>query len=97
MIKIPPKLAFGFGILTTIMMLIGGGTVALPLGIPHESADVIKSWCMFLGAINSALLTAAAGYSSAVAGPLVAPPSQAEAIQQAMDQKRPSGASVGKQ
>jgi len=77
--KIPPKAAFIFGLWTTLLLLVGGGTITLPLGIPHDWLDYIKSWCVFLGAINSTVLTAAAGWSGPGSGPLAKPPTYSEA------------------
>jgi hypothetical protein len=77
--KIPPKLAFVVGLWTSILLAIGSGTVTLPLGIPHDWIDYVKSWCVFWGLINSMVLTAAAGWSAPMGGPLAKPPTLGEA------------------
>ena len=77
--KIPPKAAFIFGLWTTLLLLIGSGTITLPLGIPHDWIDLIKSWCVFIGAVNSTILTAAAGWSGPGSGPLAPAPTREEA------------------
>lgn len=79
MIKIDPKYTAIFGLFTTILLAIGAGAIALPLGIPHDWLDYIKSWALFLGTINSAVLTGGAAYSSVGRGPLAPPPTLGEA------------------
>ena len=78
-LKFSPKATAAFGLWTTILLAVGAGAIALPLGIPHDWIDAIKSWCMFLGAINSAILTGGAAFSAAGTGPLAPPPTKAEA------------------
>ncbi len=68
--SVNPNFSFWFGMWTSLLLLIGGGTIVLPLGIPHDWADLIKSWALFGGALNSAILTALHGVSSSTPGPL---------------------------
>lgn len=75
-IQIPPKFAAWFGLWTTLLLAIGGGTAMLPLGIPHDWIDTIKSWCVFLAFINGTVLTAAGAWSAPQAGPMATPPKQ---------------------
>lgn len=83
--KFDPRSTAIFGLFTTIILAIGGGTIILPLGIPADWLPVIKSWCMFLGMVNSAILTGGAAFSAATSGPL-APPVTHEDVQKLADQ-----------
>ena len=67
---IDPRISFWFGVWTSILMLIGGGTVNLAHVIPDAWIPTINAWCVLLGAINSAVLTAMHGYSAPKSGPL---------------------------
>jgi hypothetical protein len=67
---IKPKWATIFGAVSTVILLIGSGAIALPLGIEHSTGDVIKSWFAFIGAISNGMMTAASAYSSKEPGPL---------------------------
>jgi hypothetical protein len=73
--QIDPKFTFWFGALTSILLTIGGGTLKLANVVPDAWIPTLTAWCMFLGTINSYVLTALTGYSSSAKGPLVnAPP-----------------------
>lgn len=73
-LTIPPKFAAIFGIWTSIILAIGAGTIVLPLGIPPDWIDYIKSECIFWGVINSMILTACHAWSAPAAGPMVNQP-----------------------
>lgn len=65
------KFSFYFGLWTTILLLIASGSVHLDNVFPANWIPIVTAWSSFLGAINSAILTALNGYASNTAGPLV--------------------------
>lgn len=77
--KISPKLAIGIAATLTVLLMIGGGSIVLPLGLSHEAVDIIKSWCLFVGLVVGAWGTAAGLWSAPIGGPLAAPPTVGEA------------------
>lgn len=77
--KIDPKVTFVLGIITTICLAIGQGTIHLTNLVPMDSIPYITSWAGAISTINSIILTALAGYSSNRSGPLAPPPTVAEA------------------
>ena len=74
---IDPKISFWFGVWTSILLLVASGTINFDGALPAAYVPLITRWCSILGTINSAILTAASGYSSSKPGPLTsaAPPS----------------------
>lgn len=71
---IDPRIAFWFGVWTSVLLLVASGTVNLTGALPDLWVPVITKWCAILGAINSTILTAASGYSSNKSGPMVSIP-----------------------
>ena len=70
--SIDPKVAFWFGVLTSILLMIASaGTNFFAGALPAEYIPFIVKWCSILGTINSCVLTAANGYSGPGSGPLV--------------------------
>ena len=67
---IDPRVSFWLGVWTTILLMIGGGTVNLTHVVPDVWIPTINAWCVLLGTINSAVLTALHGYASPNSGPL---------------------------
>lgn len=65
------KVSFYFGLWTTILLLVASGSVNLTNVVPADWIPYVQAWSSFLGAINSAILTALNGYASNAAGPLV--------------------------
>jgi hypothetical protein len=71
---IDPRIAFWFGVWTSILLLIASGTISFEGALPSLYVPLITKWCAILGAINSTILTAASGYSSNRQGPMVTVP-----------------------
>ena len=69
--QVDPKYAAWFGVWTTILMMIGGGTISLTNTIPDTMIPHVVAWALLFGTINSAILTALHFYSSDKTGPLV--------------------------
>lgn len=69
-----PKWVFYLGILVTIELGIGGGSVKLTNAFPEAWQPFIVSWCNILGFIGTSIMTALSGFSSRAAGPLVSAP-----------------------
>jgi hypothetical protein len=73
--QIDPKLSFYFGVWTSILLMIASAGVNFFDGaLPAAYIPIIVKWCSILGTINSAILTAASGYSSNKFGPMVSAP-----------------------
>jgi predicted benzoate:H+ symporter BenE len=68
--RINPTFSFWLGVVTTIMIGIGGGTVHLTHMVPDAWIPSITAWAMFGAFVNSAVLTALHGMSSNQSGPL---------------------------
>ena len=68
--QIDPKIAFYFGVWTSVLLLIGGSPDLLKNVFPDMWIVHIVAACILLGKINNVLLTAAIGFSSVKAGPL---------------------------
>lgn len=66
---ISPKFSFWFGVWTSIIGLVGAGTVQL-VGLPDQWIPIVKTWALNFTAINSVILTALYGFSGNQAGPL---------------------------
>jgi hypothetical protein len=72
---IDPKYGFWFGVWTSILMMIAAaGANFFDGALPSWLIPIVVKWCAIFGAINSTILTAASGYSSRTAGPLVSAP-----------------------
>jgi hypothetical protein len=71
---IDPRIAFWFGVWTSVLLLVASGTINFTGALPDVYVPIITKWCAILGAINSTILTAATGYSGNKAGPLVSAP-----------------------
>src|SRR3954471_12100669 len=70
LVSIDPKISFWFGVWTSIMLLVASGVINFDGALPAAYVPLITKWCSILGTINSAILTAASGYSSSKPGPL---------------------------
>lgn len=68
--SVNPKFSFWFGVWTSILLLIASGSVKLTNVFPDQWIPYVTGWSMFLGAMNSVVLTALHGLSSDIAGPL---------------------------
>lgn len=77
--KIDPAFTFWFGVVTTIMQGVAGGTVHLTGLIPADAIPVITGWLGLFVFINMTVLTALNGFSSVKPGVLAPPPTVAEA------------------
>lgn len=77
--SIDPRVAFWFGVWTSILLLVASGTINFTGALPDAWVPIITKWCAILGAINSTILTAASGYSSSKTGPMVNLPSPSSA------------------
>jgi hypothetical protein len=71
---VDPKWVFYLGILVTIELGIGGGSVKLTNAIPEAWQPFVVSWCNILGFIGTSIMTALSGFSSRQAGPLISAP-----------------------
>lgn len=80
---IDPKITFWLGVLTTVFIGISSGTIHLTNMIPETWIPTVTAWSAFFAFMNSAFLTAAAGFSSSARGPiakLIDPPKAVVAI-----------------
>lgn len=69
------KFTFFFGLWTTVLLVIvNGGAHMLDNVVPEAWIPYVLGWSGFMGAINSAILTALAGYADRSAGPLTKAP-----------------------
>lgn len=77
--KVDPRVAFIFGVVTTILQGVTSGTVHLSGLIPESAIPYATSWIGFIVFVNMTIMTAFAGLSSAKSGPLAPPPTIPEA------------------
>lgn len=68
---IDPRVAFYFGVWTSVLLLVASGTINFTGALPDLWVPIVTKWCAILGAVNSTILTAASGYSSNKSGPMV--------------------------
>lgn len=68
---VDPKVTFILGIIVTIAVGIGGGSVQLTHAIPADVIPVVQAWNNIIGFAGTAVLTALSGMSSNKSGPLV--------------------------
>jgi len=68
--KVDPNISFWLGVITTVVLGIGSGTVSLTHMLPDAWIPTITAWCLFIGFVNSVILTALHGMSSPQSGPL---------------------------
>lgn len=78
--SIDPRIVFWFGVWTSILLGLATGSVHLPNTFSKDVADGILSWAAFMGWVNTMILTAATGYSSNRAGPMVGAPPSTQSI-----------------
>lgn len=67
---IDPKWTTYLGVLVTVEMAIGNGSVSLTNVVPHEWAPYVQGWCNLLGFIGTTAMTAMSAFSSNKPGPL---------------------------
>lgn len=67
--QVDPKISFWLGIITTIALLIGQGTLGLTDAIPADWIPVVKAWNNIVGTVGTTAMTALAGVASAQHGP----------------------------
>lgn len=72
--QVDPKIAFWFGVWTFILQGLANGSGHLPNTFSPTIQTSIISWCAFFAWINTGVMTAFAGYSSQLRGPLVSQP-----------------------
>lgn len=73
--SLDPRIAFWFGVWTSILLMVASaGTSFFAGALPAMVIPIIVKWCAILGTVNSTILTAASGYSSNKAGPMVSVP-----------------------
>jgi len=65
-----PKFSFWFGVWTTVLIGVAGGTVHLTNMLPTDWIPYVVAWSSFFAFVNSAVLTALHGYSGEAPGPL---------------------------
>lgn len=68
--SVSPTFSTWLGVIITVAMAIGGGTVALTGVIPADYIPTVKNWCILFGTVGSALLTGLHAVSSTAGGPL---------------------------
>jgi hypothetical protein len=68
--KVDPKVTMILGIITTLSLAIGQGTIHLTGAVPDTWIPVITGWAAIISTVNSAVLTALAAISSKQSGPL---------------------------
>jgi hypothetical protein len=83
-LKISSNVMTIISILVMIEQAVGGGTVLLTNAIPADWIPLVKSWCLILAFIGTAVLSAGHAFSGAGSGPLASPPTVQDA-QKIMD------------
>lgn len=68
--NVSPTFSTWLGVVVTVAMAIGGGTVVLTNIVPADYLPVVKNWCILIGTVGSAVLTALHAVSSPAGGPL---------------------------
>ena len=68
--QIDPKIAFYFGVWTSVLVLVGGSPDLLHNVLPDPWIVHVVAACLLFGKVNNLLLTAAIGFSSMKPGPL---------------------------
>ena len=76
-----PKIGFVLGILVTIEIAVGSGTLSLTHAVPADWIPTVTAWSGILAFMGSTVLTFLHGYSSGEVGPLVTPPLDIDAPQ----------------
>jgi hypothetical protein len=75
--KFDPRMSFWFGVLTSILIAVAGGTIKLTNLVPMDWQPTIIAWAALFAFVNNTILTALHGFSSSSPGPLVSPPDAA--------------------
>jgi hypothetical protein len=68
--KVDPVVTFWLGVVTTITLAVGQGTIHLTGIVPPGWESYITGWAAIVSLVNSTILTALAGVSSSKSGPL---------------------------
>lgn len=69
--SVDPKWTTWLGVLVTVEMAIGNGSVSLTNVVPLDWAPYVQGWCNLLGFVGTAVMTGMSAYSSSKTGPLV--------------------------
>lgn len=69
--SVDPRVSFWLGVVVTVTLAVGNGTVTLTHAIPDSWIPVVVAWNQLLAVLGSAILTALHGVSAPHRGPLL--------------------------
>lgn len=62
--QVDPKISFWLGVVTTVALLIGQGTLSLTDAIPLDWIPSVRAWNNIVGTVGTTVMTALAGLAS---------------------------------